>query len=343
MNCEVSLSLNILFDMTREQLKSAILNVTATNFNELALQIFHYQYESNAVYRQFVDLLRINPTSVHEIEKIPFLPISFFKNFEIKTGDWKAETIFTSSGTTGQVTSQHFVRDVDLYNKIIRTGFEYFYGNIEQYSVLALLPAYLERKGSSLVHMANYFISLSKEEKSDFYLYNYAALAEQLQYNQQQQIPTLLLGVSFALWDLAEQFPMNLSDIVIMETGGMKGRRKEITRTELHKIYNLSFQTKKIHSEYGMTELLSQGYSKGDGIFYATPTMKIKIREITDPFTMQKNGKVGGVNIIDLANLDSCSFIATDDLGRLYDDNSFEILGRFDNSDIRGCNLMVAN
>ena len=329
--------------MTRAQLKTAILNVNPSIFDELALQVFLYQYENNAVYRQFVDLLKVNPSSVNDVEKIPFLPISFFKNFTIKSGNWQEEAVFSSSGTTGQVNSQHFIKEVDFYNDITKFGFEQFYGNVQQYCILALLPAYLERKGSSLVHMANYFIQQSNNNNSDFYLYNYEALAEQLEYNQNHDIPTLLLGVSFALWDLAEQFPMDLSKVIIMETGGMKGRRKEVTRTELHAIYNQAFQTTKIHSEYGMTELLSQAYSKGAGIFYATPTMKVKIREITDPFAFQINGKVGGVNIIDLANLDSCSFIATDDLGRLFDDNSFEILGRFDNSDIRGCNLLVAN
>lgn len=329
--------------MTRAQLKTAILNVNPSIFDELALQVFLYQYENNAVYRQFVDLLKVNPSSVNDVEKIPFLPISFFKNFTIKSGNWQEEAVFSSSGTTGQVNSQHFIKEVDFYNDITKFGFEQFYGNVQQYCILALLPAYLERKGSSLVHMANYFIQQSNNNNSDFYLYNYEALAEQLEYNQNHGKPTLLLGVSFALWDLAEQFPMDLSKVIIMETGGMKGRRKEVTRTELHAIYNQAFQTTKIHSEYGMTELLSQAYSKGAGIFYATPTMKVKIREITDPFAFQINGKVGGVNIIDLANLDSCSFIATDDLGRLFDDNSFEILGRFDNSDIRGCNLLVAN
>lgn len=329
--------------MTRAQLKTAILNVNPSIFDELALQVFLYQYENNAVYRQFVDLLKVNPSSVNDVEKIPFLPISFFKNFTIKSGNWQEEAVFSSSGTTGQVNSQHFIKEVDFYNDITKFGFEQFYGNVQQYCILALLPAYLERKGSSLVHMANYFIQQSNNNNSDFYLYNYEALAEQLEYNQNHGIPTLLLGVSFALWDLAEQFPMDLSKVIIMETGGMKGRRKEVTRTELHAIYNQAFQTTKIHSEYGMTELLSQAYSKGAGIFNATPTMKVKIREITDPFAFQINGKVGGVNIIDLANLDSCSFIATDDLGRLFDDNSFEILGRFDNSDIRGCNLLVAN
>ena len=329
--------------MTRAQLKTAILNVNPSIFDELALQVFLYQYENNAVYRQFVDSLKVNPSSVNDVKKIPFLPISFFKNFTIKSGNWQEEAVFSSSGTTGQVNSQHFIKEVDFYNDITKFGFEQFYGNVQQYCILALLPAYLERKGSSLVHMANYFIQQSNNNNSDFYLYNYEALAEQLEYNQNHGIPTLLLGVSFALWDLAEQFPMDLSKVIIMETGGMKGRRKEVTRTELHAIYNQAFQTTKIHSEYGMTELLSQAYSKGAGIFYATPTMKVKIREITDPFAFQINGKVGGVNIIDLANLDSCSFIATDDLGRLFDDNSFEILGRFDNSDIRGCNLLVAN
>jgi phenylacetate-coenzyme A ligase PaaK-like adenylate-forming protein len=326
---------------TRKELKKAILEVSDITFNATALAVFKYQYEYNTVYKTFVDLLKINPSSVNTIEKIPFLPISFFKNFEIKTGEWQTKTIFSSSGTTGQITSQHFVRDLELYEKIAEQGFAHFYKEIKNYSVLALLPAYLERKGSSLVYMANHFIELSKQPNSGFYLYNYKELINTIKENQQEGISTLLLGVSFALWDLAEQFPMDLSDIIIMETGGMKGRRKEVTRSELHQIFNTSFQTKNIHSEYGMTELLSQGYSKGNGIFETSPTMKVLTREITDALTLQKVGKVGGINIIDLANLDSCSFLATDDLGRIYENNTFEILGRFDNSDIRGCNLMV--
>ncbi len=325
----------------RNELKKAVLEVNETTFEATALAVFQYQYEYNAVYRQFVDLLKINPKSILRIEQIPFLPISFFKNFEIKTGEWDAETVFTSSGTTGQITSQHFVRDVELYEKITESGFTHFYTNINNYSVLALLPAYLERQGSSLVYMANHFINLSKQPNSGFYLYNYDELVTTIKTNQSQNIPTLLLGVSFALWDLAEQFALDLSDIIVMETGGMKGRRKEVTRSELHQIFNSSFQTENIHSEYGMTELLSQAYSKGKGIFQTTPTMKILTREITDALTLQKKGKVGGINIIDLANLDSCSFLATDDLGRVYENGTFEILGRFDNSDIRGCNLMV--
>lgn len=327
--------------MTRENLKKAVLTINPKSFDTTALAIFQYQYQHNSVYKQFVDLLNINPKSINVIEKIPFLPISFFKNFEIKTTNWQPETIFCSSGTTGQITSQHFVRDLDLYQKITEQGFQYFYGNIENYAIFALLPAYLERQGSSLVYMANHFISLSKQKNSNFFLYNYDALIIQLKHNQKQNIPTLLLGVSFALWDLAERFPTDLSNIIIMETGGMKGKRKEVTRQKLHSIFANAFQTQHTHSEYGMTELLSQGYSKGNGIFYPTPTLKIFTREITDPLSIQKNGKIGGINIIDLANLDTCSFIATDDLGRVEDDNSFEIIGRFDNSDIRGCNLLL--
>ena len=327
----------------RNELKKAILEVTKNTFEATALAVFKYQYDYNKLYRQFVDLLKINPQTVNQIEKIPFLPISFFKNFEIKTDNWEAETVFSSSGTTGQVTSQHFVRDLALYEQVTTIGFAHFYKNIENYSVLALLPAYLERQGSSLVHMANHFINLSQQKNSGFYLYNYLELVETIQKNKIDKIPTLLLGVSFALWDLAEQFQLDLSNLIVMETGGMKGRRREITRSELHQIFNTSFQTKNIHSEYGMTELLSQAYSKGKGVFQTSPTMKVLTREITDALTLQKQGKVGGINIIDLANLDSCSFIATDDLGRVHKDDTFEILGRFDNSDIRGCNLMVVD
>ena len=220
-------------------------------------------------------------------------------------------------------------------------GFEAFYGAVADYCVLGLLPSYLERSGSSLIAMVDHFIQLSKHPKSGFFLYDHAALADVLRQCQKTQQPTLLIGVSFALLDFAEQYSLDLSRITIMETGGMKGRRKEITRQVLHTILQDAFQVDVIHSEYGMTELLSQGYSKGKGIFYPTPTMKVLAREITDPFAVQKNNKTGVLNIIDLANLDSCAFIATDDLGKVAVDGSFEILGRLDSSDVRGCNLMV--
>jgi hypothetical protein len=307
----------------------------------MALEIFRYQARENVLYAQYLKLLGVDFQLVNKVDKIPFLPISFFKTHEVKTGNWTSATVFSSSGTTGQQSSQHAVKALDFYLENTKQGFEFFYGPISDYCILALLPAYLERKGSSLVAMADYFIRLSKYDQSGFFLNNLDAVAQKLSQCQKQNIPTLLLGVSFALWDLAEQYPMDLSNVIIMETGGMKGRRRELTREELHGILNKAFQTQHIHSEYGMTELLSQAYSKGNGLFYPCPTMKVLTREITDPFAIQQVGKTGVINIIDLANIDSVAFIATDDLGKVYQDGSFEILGRLDASDVRGCNLLV--
>lgn len=323
------------------QLKAKLQDLSSTNFEDLALEIFRYQARENVLYAQYLELLGVDYHSVNEVRQIPFLPIAFFKTHEVKTGNWSATTIFSSSGTTGQQSSQHAVKALDFYLDNTKSGFEFFYGAVSDYCILALLPAYLERKGSSLVAMADYFIRQSRYKQSGFFLHNLEEVAQQLSYCQQKNIPTLLLGVSFALWDLAEQFPMDLSNVIIMETGGMKGRRREITREELHGILNNAFQTKSIHSEYGMTELLSQAYSKGGGLFNPAPTMKVLTREITDPFAIQQAGKTGVINIIDLANIDSVSFIATDDLGKMYEDGSFEILGRLDASDVRGCNLLV--
>ncbi len=332
----------------RDILRQEILQVEQANFDQLALQIFHYQAAYNDLYHQYLALLRINPNDVQTIADIPFLPISFFKTHEVVTAkgeEHRAKGLhratFSSSGTTGTTTSRHFVTDLDFYLQNTVLGFERFYGKLKGFCVLGLLPSYLERSGSSLIAMVDHFIKLSTQPQSGFFLYDHEALATVLQDCQKNNIPTLLIGVSFALLDFAEQYQLDLSNIIIMETGGMKGRRKEITRTVLHSILQHSFKVSNIHSEYGMTELLSQGYSKGKGIFYPTPTMKLLPREITDPFATQKNNRTGVLNIIDLANLDSCAFIATDDLGRVYEDGSFEILGRLDASDIRGCNLMV--
>ena len=325
----------------RLELQDEICRVTPNSFDELAIKVFRYQVEHNPIYQQYIKILKIDIEKVDAIEKIPFLPIQLFKSQTIQTGHWQPETIFTSSGTTGQQTSQHYVQSTDWYDKITKIGFEHFYKNVENYCILALLPSYLERKGSSLVHMADYFIKLSKHKESDFFLYDFERLQQTLQQLIEQKTPTLLLGVSFALLDFAEQFPTSLENVIVMETGGMKGRRKEITRTELHQVLKNAFDVKNIHSEYGMTELLSQGYSKGNGVFETSLTMKILIKEITDPMAVQKQGKSGLLNIIDLANLDSCSFIATEDIGRQLKEQEFEILGRLDASDIRGCNLMV--
>jgi phenylacetate-coenzyme A ligase PaaK-like adenylate-forming protein len=329
------------FEQHRNKLLEQITNLQDHRFEEVALELFHYQYEFNELYRQFVDLLKIKIENISTIEAIPFLPIDFFKQNTIKTGDIKEKIIFSSSGTTGQITSKHYVTNTELYRLNARLGFAYFYGNVSDFCFLALLPNYLEREGSSLVYMAEDFIAQSKYKSSGFFLYEQEKLIEELKKNQAAHIPTVLLGVSYALLDLAEAYQVDLSNVIIMETGGMKGKRKEITRDELHAQLKQSFNVKVIHSEYGMTELLSQGYSKGNGLFYPSPSMKILTSEITDPLTTQQNGKNGVVQVIDLANIDSCAFIATQDIGVVYADGGFEIKGRLDNSDIRGCNLMV--
>jgi hypothetical protein len=293
------------------------------------------------VYGKFLNFLGVSAHSVKEISDIPFLPIEVFKAHPVVSGQFEPQEIFTSSGTTGADTSKHYVRELDLYTASFRKTFNRFYGPVSNYCVLALLPAYLERTGSSLVFMANDFISQSQHPLSGFYLNNLAELSEILQKLESEKQPTLLLGVSFALLDLAEQFPQKLQHTLVMETGGMKGRRKELTRSELHDILKTAFNLEKIHSEYGMTELLSQAYSKGDGLFSCPPWMRVLIREQSDPLNYAPTGKTGGINVIDLANIDSCSFIATSDLGRLHINGNFEVLGRFDSSDVRGCNLLI--
>ena len=316
-------------------------------FEELVMAVFRYQAENNSVYKKYLLLLNKDISTIQKIENIPFLPIELFKTHTILTkgkgSSNKPEHIFTSSGTTNQLSpSRHYVKSLGLYEKSFYQSFKYFYGNPEKYCWLALLPAYLERQGSSLVYMAHHFISNSPHSESGFYLYNYEKLQQKLQTLEAQKKPAILLGVSFALWELAEKHPLPLYHTIIMETGGMKGRKKEIIRAALHGILKKGFRCNDIHSEYGMTELLSQAYSKGKGIFYTPPWMKILCRSINDPFHIYKQEGSGGINIIDLANIHSCSFIATQDLGKVYTDGSFEILGRFDNSDVRGCNLMLA-
>lgn len=321
---------------------NAIFNIqTAKDFENVALDVFKFQYLNNSVYQRFCDYLNTKPEKVENLEDIPFLPIQFFKSQKVTTDLQHTDIIFSSSGTTGTVTSKHFVKDLSIYEKSYRKAFQHFYGNIEDYAVLALLPAYLERKGSSLIYMANDFINRSNNEHSGFYLNDLKHLKEKLDLLESRNQKTLLLGVSFALLDLVETYSLHLKNTIVMETGGMKGRRKEIIRAELHQILSNGLGVQKIHSEYGMTELLSQGYSKGDGIFECPPWMKIITRDTDDPLSLQKPGKTGGINVIDLANINSCSFIATQDLGKVFSDGSFEIIGRFDNSDIRGCNLMA--
>lgn len=325
----------------RRKLVKTIHSTEKNDFSQLALEIFRFQAEYNSLYAEYLNLLNIDPTAITNVENIPFLPIRFFKNKKITTGEWQEEMIFTSSGTTGQSTAKHYVRQADFYLKNCKFNWKENYGKVNEYCVLALLPAYLEREGSSLIYMAENFIQSSTKNESGFFLYDTNKLLEKIKICQEKNTPTVLLGVSFALLDLAENYRPNLAGIMVMETGGMKGRRKEITRTELHNFLCNSFNVKEIHSEYGMTELFSQAYSKGQGIFQPTPTLRVFTREITDPLCPQKVGKTGAVNIIDLANIDTISFIATDDLGRCYADGSFEILGRLDASDIRGCNLLI--
>lgn len=314
---------------------------TPEDFKQVAFSVFRHQFENNKVYRSFCDLLYIHPSDVHTLEDIPFLPIEFFKSKKIISSLEEVQEVFTSSGTTGSVTSKHYVSDIEFYKESYLKGFAHFYGNIEDYAVLALLPNYLERKGSSLVYMVADLIQRSKNKKSGFYLNNIEELAKKLIKIDQKGQKTLLIGVSFALMDLIEKCQFELKNTIIMETGGMKGRRKELVRNELHALLQQGFGVKNIHSEYGMTELLSQGYSYGNGVFETPPWMKVITRDPEDALSIQKNGKTGGINIIDLANYNSCAFIATQDLGKVHQNGTFEIIGRFDNSDIRGCNLLV--
>ena len=328
--------------MDLKSLKSNIFKINNDkNFESLALEIFQYQAKNNVAYSKFINYLGMSIDDVSKINDIPFLPIQFFKSHKIISGNNIVQETFLSSGTTGNAQSKHFVTDLKVYEESYLSGFNYFYGNIEEYVVLGLLPAYLERNGSSLIYMVNDLIVKSNHKESGFYLNNIDSLVDTIIKLENRKQKILLIGVSFALLDLLDDYNLDLKYTTIMETGGMKGRRKELVRDELHDIFVKGFGVKKIHSEYGMTELLSQAYSKGDGIFYCPPWMKVLTRDTEDPFSYISEGKSGGVNVIDLANINSCSFIATQDLGRVYNNNSFEIIGRFDNSDIRGCNLLV--
>ena len=310
-------------------MQKAIFNIqNETDFERCALQVFKHQFENNRVYRSFCDLLYIHPSDVKEVADIPFLPIQFFKTHQVLSTSQSVQETFTSSGTTGAQVSNHLVTDLSWYETSYTRAFEHFYGPIKGYTVLGLLPNYLEREGSSLIYMVNDFINKSNNPKSGFYLDNLSELIKTLIALDQKGEKVLLIGVS-------------LKNTVIMETGGMKGRRKEMIREELHEILCAGFGVSKIHSEYGMTELLSQGYSLGDGIFECPPWMKILPRDTEDALTLIEANKTGGLNVIDLANYNSCSFIATQDLGKVNKNGSFEVLGRFDHSDIRGCNLMV--
>lgn len=322
----------------RSELLPLLADLNARRFDAAARAVFRYQAARNPLYARFLELLHRPPPAVF---LPPFLPVQFFKTQEIKTGQWQPETVFSSSGTTGQTPSRHLVRDRFFYLENARRGFAHFYGDPSEWCVLALLPSYLEREGSSLVAMADYFIRLSKYPESGFFLHDFEKLRDLLAFCKSNQYKTLLLGVSFALLDFAEQFPMDLSGITVMETGGMKGRRRELTRTELHQILREAFHLDAIHSEYGMTELFTQAYAQGGTLFAPAPTMRVLATEINDPFCPVPHGRTGVLNIIDLANLDTCSFIQTEDVGRVFADGRFEVLGRLDAAELRGCNLMV--
>ena len=322
--------------------KNKIFKIRAPkDFEALALEVFRFQAKNNNIYSNYINHLGIIPGSIQQLDQIPFLPIEFFKTRKVITGKDIPGKIFTSSGTTGSGTSKHYVTDINWYRESFTRTFQYFYGNPGQYCILALLPSYLEREGSSLIYMMDFLIRISKNPESGFFLDKLDTLAEKIIRLREQKQKILLFGVSFALLNLAEKYKPDLSGQIVMETGGMKGRREEIIRKELHEILNKAFNTKVIHSEYGMTELLSQAYSKGNGIFHTPPWMKVQIRDGYDPLSYIKKGRSGGINVIDLANYNSCSFIETKDLGRLLPDGGFEVSGRFDSSDIRGCNLMV--
>ncbi len=314
---------------------------TDEEFNSLALDLFRYQADECEVYKNYLNHLKVTPSCVKNITDIPFFPIEFFKRFEIISGTKKPTHVFWSSGTTGMQQSKHAVTDISVYEQSYLKGFEHFYGDIKEYTVLALLPSYLEREGSSLIYMVADLIQKSNNHNSGFYLNNMDDLISKLIELNNNETKVLLIGVTYALLDLIEQHQFTLKNTIIMETGGMKGRRKELIREELHSILCQGFGVDVIHSEYGMTELLSQAYSRGNGIFETPPWMKVMIRDTEDATSFIPNLKSGGINVIDLANYNSCAFIATQDLGKKYSDTTFEVLGRFDHSDIRGCNLLI--
>ncbi len=315
---------------------------TTSEFNDLALGIFKFQYEHNAIYHSFCKALKKGPAQVKHYTELPFLPIEFFKQHRVVCGEEVPQLVFTSSGTSGTQTSRHYVPDPRVYRESFSSSFKLFNGSPSEYHILALLPGYLERTGSSLVYMVHDLIVQSRSEHSGFYLDELEHLQQKIISLKNDPRKILLIGVSFALLEMAETYPVQHPRLSLMETGGMKGRRKELVRDELHLILKKSFLLNKIGSEYGMTELLSQAYSIGEGIFAPPPWMKILIRETNDPLSLCSSGITGGINVIDLANIYSCSFIATQDLGKLSSANTFEVTGRFDNSDIRGCNLLVS-
>ncbi len=310
-------------------------------FEETCLEVFKHQVENCDVYKAYISHLKVQPEAIKSAKEIPFLPISFFKTHEVLSSKDPVEITFSSSGTTGMLQSKHLVTDLSVYDQSFTLAFEQFYGSIENTCFLALLPSYLEREGSSLIYMVDALIRDSKHPDSGYFLHNHEELHQKLTTLQAIGQKTILIGVTYALLDFIEKYQINFPELVVMETGGMKGKRKEMVREELHQLLQEGFGVADIHSEYGMTELLGQAYSKGAGIFNCPPWMKIYLRDTNDPLSLVDNKSTGGINVIDLSNVNSCSFIATQDLGRLFPDGSFEVLGRFDNADIRGCNLLV--
>lgn len=322
---------------TFESFEEVLHRVNDQSFDEIALKLFHFQAKNNPIYSQYIRHLGIRAGSVDDPSRIPYLPVSFFKNHEIKTGNWSTQTVFTSSGTTGMVSSKHEVHSMKFYLENAARSFTFFYGNPADYIFLALLPSYVERGGSSLIAMIEDFINRGG---GGFYHNNRNGLLEALKKNEGKKI--ILWGVTYALLDLAETNPqLDLSNCIVLETGGMKGRRREITREELHESLGRMLNVGKIHSEYGMTELMSQAYSTGNGLFRTPPWMRIVLRDPEDPLEVLKRQGRGGINVIDLANIRTCAFIETQDLGKMGQGGSFEVLGRMDNSDVRGCNLLV--
>lgn len=311
------------------------------DFQQVALAVFHYQLSHNEVYSTYCRHLDVDPAKVKAVGQIPFLPISFFRTHRIISKGMEAKLVFESSGTTSSAPSRHYVAEPAIYQESFSAAFRLVYGQAEAYCILALLPAYLERAHSSLVYMADHLIRQSKHPQSGFYLYSHDALHETMKQLRHKGQPTLLLGVTFALLDLEAHYPIAFPELTLIETGGMKGRRREMVRAEVHQILSTAFAVAQVHSEYGMTELLSQAYSTGKGLFRPPPWMRVLVRDVNDPLQLIGTGKTGGINIIDLANIHSCAFIATQDLGKVYQDGSFEVLGRFDHSDVRGCNLLV--
>ena len=314
---------------------------TKAQFNETALNIFRYQAENCLVYKEFISHLAVKPAEISQVNEIPYLPISFFKTHRVVSDNATEEIVFSSSGTTGMSQSKHFVTDVAVYEDSFNKAFQQFYGIAKDTCILALLPSYLERDGSSLIYMVDALLKQSEHPESGYFLHNHEDLYQRLKERQNSGQKTILIGVTYALLDFLDTYAINFPELIVMETGGMKGKRKEMVREELHDILKAGFGVNFIHSEYGMTELLSQAYSSGNGIFDCPPWMKVVLRDTNDPLTLLEKNQTGGINIIDLANINSCSFIATQDLGRVFPDGSFEVLGRFDNADIRGCNLLV--